>query len=494
MTQVLTKTIFLNLQLVFDDMQWSNSTALDAIYAILSDTRGSCIFFVGTYRDNEVQEDHAIFQFIDKLDVSNVPTTKISLTGLNQEDLNTMISDALCLFPRICKSLSEVIFQKTKGNPFFVLEFIQSLRDRGLLKYNPHQKRWVWNVEAIQSEEITDNVQHLLSSKLKVLSGSMQTVLKVMACFGTSTNESLISQLSETKEYSNIRDGIKCVVSDGFVEKDGEGGFKFVHDKIREAAYNLIPDSDKNQVGDLSRQYVLLVLPHLSHFCLLPYNQFHFDLGKLLYSIYKENECGMLYLIIGQINKGLIVLEKDPSLRIEIAELNVKAGNQRLDRSDFGTATSYFSVALSLLPDDHWKSMYKFCLTLYYSVAKAAYSSGNLEKAQKALQKIIDESKQLPEKLQALNLLVTVLVERDAREEAFTTSCEVLSNFGEVIPDSFDKKDAKAMVKDTSMMLGSLENIQHKIKPADQKTQYCLMFYSHLPNVSYYLKPAISKY
>ena len=86
-----------------------------------------------------------------------------------------------------------------------------------------------------------------------------------MACFGTSTNESLISQLSDTKEYSNMRDGIKCVVSDGFVEKDGEGGFKFVHDKIREAAYNLIPDSDKNQVGDLSRQYVLLVLQHLSY-------------------------------------------------------------------------------------------------------------------------------------------------------------------------------------------------------------------------------------
>lgn len=186
------RRIFLNLQLVFDDMQWSNSTALDAVYAILSDTRGSCIFFVGTYRDNEVQEDHAIFQFIDKLDVSNVPTTKISLTGLNQEDLNTMISDALCLYPRICRSLSDVIFQKTKGNPFFVLEFIQSLRDRGLLKYNPHQKRWVWNAEAIQSEEITDNVQHLLSSKLKGLSGSMQTVLKVMACFGTSTMSHLL--------------------------------------------------------------------------------------------------------------------------------------------------------------------------------------------------------------------------------------------------------------------------------------------------------------
>eukprot|EP00957_Ditylum_brightwellii_P106458 8121375-Ditylum_brightwellii.AAC.1 len=100
----------------------------------------SCMFFVGTYRDNEVQIDHDIFGLLERLEISNVRTTKVSLTGLDQEDLNTMISDALCLYPRICKSLSDILFQKTKGNPFFVLEFMQSLKSHGLLQYNIHQK------------------------------------------------------------------------------------------------------------------------------------------------------------------------------------------------------------------------------------------------------------------------------------------------------------------------------------------------------------------
>src|SRR6056300_388305 len=181
---------------------------------------GSCMFFVGTYRDNEVQVEHAVFDLMEKLDISNVRTTKVSLTGLGREDLNTMISDALCLYPRICKSLSNMVYQKTKGNPFFVLEFMQSLLSRGLLQYNFHQKRWVWNEDIIRAEGITDNVLHLLASKMNG-SDDVQILLKVMACCGTSTGQSVIRCLSESTEYPGLQDGLDKAVSDGFIEKDG---------------------------------------------------------------------------------------------------------------------------------------------------------------------------------------------------------------------------------------------------------------------------------
>ncbi len=229
-------------------MQWADSTALDAIHTILSDTMGSCMFFVGTYRDNEVQIGHPVFDLMQKLEISNVRTTKVSLAGLNQEDLNTMISDALCLYPRICRSLSDILFQKTKGNPFFLLEFMQSLKSRGLLQYNSHQKRWVWNEDIIRAEDITDHVLHLLSSKMNSLSDDVQKVLKVMACFGSSTNETVIGYLIESAEYAGVRNGLEGALSDGFIVKDGEGRLQFVHDKVREAAYSLIPDNNKKEV------------------------------------------------------------------------------------------------------------------------------------------------------------------------------------------------------------------------------------------------------
>ncbi len=206
------------------------------------------MFFVGTYRDNEVQVGHAIFDLMENLEISNVPTSKVALTGLDKENLNEMISDALCLYPRITKSLSDIVFQKTKGSPFFVLEFMQSLQSRGLLLYSSLQKRWFWSEDDILAEQITDNVLHLLSSKMSRLSKDKQLLLKVVACFGTSTNESVIGYLSDSTEYSGLQRGLEGAISDGYVHLDAEGKFNFVHDKVREAAYNLIPDSDKKQV------------------------------------------------------------------------------------------------------------------------------------------------------------------------------------------------------------------------------------------------------
>jgi predicted ATPase len=236
--------------LFLDDLQWCDKSALTVVESLLCDATGSaCLFFVGTYRSNEVAGDHEILCLAQRLKSFGVPTTMLSLEGLNPKDLNIMVSDALCVFPRISEPLSDIIYQKTKGNPFFVLAFMQSLVDTGLLEYSINTKRWVWDEDELSSMDVTGNVIYLLSSKMSGLSTSIQSALKIAACFGIKIKQSVVATLGADPEHSDIREKLEQVVKEGFMFKIGTSGFKFVHDKVREAAYSLISDEDKDQVS-----------------------------------------------------------------------------------------------------------------------------------------------------------------------------------------------------------------------------------------------------
>ena len=242
--------------LFLDDLQWCDKSALTVVESLFCNAIGSaCIFFVGTYRSNEVADNHEILCLAQRLKSFGVPTTMMSLEGLNPKDLNTMISDALCVFPRISEPLSDIIYQKTKGNPFFVLAFLSSLVDRVLLEYSVSMRRWVWDEDDISSMDITGNVLYLLSSKMSGLSTSTQSALKIAACFGIKIKQSVVAALGIDPEHSDISDRLEHVVKEGFMVKIGTSDFKFVHDKVREAAYSLILEQDKDKVSRVVERF-----------------------------------------------------------------------------------------------------------------------------------------------------------------------------------------------------------------------------------------------
>ena len=94
--------------------------------------------------------------------------------------VNNMIADAMGLFPRLCSDLSDIVFQKTKGNPFFVLELLRSLCEGGLLLYDVCQRRWTWDERAIRSLDVSNNVLFLLAQKMASLSEETLSTLKVL--------------------------------------------------------------------------------------------------------------------------------------------------------------------------------------------------------------------------------------------------------------------------------------------------------------------------
>ncbi|KAL7517934.1 hypothetical protein ACHAWX_002807 [Stephanocyclus meneghinianus] len=444
--------------LFLDDLQWADPMSLKLVQSVISDVKGyNCVLFVGGFRENEVEHGHVLLEFFDTLSSSEVIPSMLSLNGIGPDDVNSMISDTLGIFPRLCKGLSDVVFRKTNGNPFFTLEFLRSLIDRDLVRYSLRSMSWMWDLNQISAENITDNVLHLLTRKMNVLSESNQTALKVVSCFGSSISAAIVRKLSSTSQYSSLQRTLdETLVEEGFMDRD-ETSYRFVHDTVREAAYGLIVDKE----------------------------QFHFDLGIAL-----QSAGGDIIATANQINRGPPSLLQEDSRRISIVNLNFEASMQPMHCSDFTAAYSYLKTAVALLPNDSWATHYDLTLKCLSGLARAAYSCGMAERAKTICEEIIDHGKCLEDTLETYSLLVSMMcLARNDLLVAFKTCLKVLNLLGEAIPD--DVVDTSSTVAKAKMLFQNKQNedLLAMIDDTTSRNTSIMEFYSQLITVSFFVKP-----
>ena len=130
-----------------DDLQWADRMSLGVMQAIISGLNGAeGLLFVGSYRINDVENgQHDFCEVLSKL---NARFTVVGLHCIDEQSVNLMISGILGIVPRLCQSLSSIVCRKTKGNPFFVQQFLRTLVDKDLLIYSLREKRWIWDVDS----------------------------------------------------------------------------------------------------------------------------------------------------------------------------------------------------------------------------------------------------------------------------------------------------------------------------------------------------------
>ncbi|MDJ0715363.1 MAG: AAA family ATPase [Prochloraceae cyanobacterium] len=417
------------LTIFLDDLQWIDSASLSLMQLIVTSSDIEYLFLIGAYRDNEVNSVHPLMLAIDEIEKAGTLVERISLSPLELSHLTDLITDSLRCERDRAKPLAELLLAKTEGNPFFTNKFLYSLYKDNLLYFDYKDKIWQWDLEEIKAKNITDNVVELLSLEIKKLNSETQQILQLAACMG---NQFEITTLAIVAEYeiqktalllrealeiglvyplSNAYKSIELEVSHN--ENQGKIEYKFVHDRIQEAAYSLIPEPKKTSI--------------------------HLQIGRLLLKStnLKEQE-EKIFDIVNHLNIGRDLIIKETHC-YELAHLNLIAGQKARDSSAFSTALNYFNIGLKLLASNSWQSEYDLTLTLHTKTAEAAYLSGQFEQQFEFSELILKRANSLLDRVKAYEIKILASIAQARPVDAVHIALKVLRLLGFNFPNKPSK-------------------------------------------------------
>ena len=227
------------LALFLDDLQWLDAATLDLLEDLLTRSELKHLMLIGAYRDNEVDAVHPLMRKLQAIRSTGAEVKEITLGPLNSEHLEQLLADAIRCAPERSAPLAQLVQEKTGGNPFFAIQFISSLAEEKMLVFDHDGAGWSWDLDRIHAKGYTDNVVDLMITKLIRLPAETQTALQQMACLGNIAEVATLSTVLEAT-HGQADAALWEGVRQGFVERL-DGSYKFIHNRVQEAAYSLIP-------------------------------------------------------------------------------------------------------------------------------------------------------------------------------------------------------------------------------------------------------------
>ncbi|MBV9286501.1 MAG: AAA family ATPase, partial [Hyphomicrobiales bacterium] len=390
------------LALFLDDLQWLDTATLDLLEDLLSRSDLRNLLLIGAYRDNEVTGSHPLMRKLDAIKTAGGTVNEITLGPLAREDIGQLIADTVRCGLEPIAPLTQLVHEKTGGNPFFAIQFISSLANERLLVFDHDAAVWSCDLGRIHAKGYTDNVVDLIVGKLARLSLDTQNALRQLACLGNVADVAILSIVLGTPE-EQVHAALWEAVRQQLVERL-EGSYKFVHDRVQEAAYALIPETSRAEA--------------------------HLTIGRLLAADTPPEKRGeRIFEIVNQLNRGApLITSRDE--REHLADLNLVAGKRAKASSAYASALAYLTAGAALLPADAWEHRQELAFELELHPADCEVCTGALQAAEERLASLATRAVGAIQRCVVAQRRVDVYTMLGAGERAVTVALECLRHVG----------------------------------------------------------------
>ena len=426
------------LVLFLDDLQWADRPTLNLLRILVTENAIGHLLVIGCYRDNEVDDSHPFVLTLRAIEeqraiAAMTALEDIHLQGLDLDTLSELVGDCVHSSARVARPLAELIHGKTLGNPFFVNQFLRTLHRDGLIRFGTGA--WTWNVKEIESRDITDNVVELMTGKIEKLSARTQEALRLAAAIGNVFELAVLAGTDGTSVgeaadalWEALGEGYVVPLDDGYRlvgiatgetgaledeaiaagQEDFNPRYRFLHDRVQQAAYSLIPAADREET--------------------------HLRIGRAMLALTPDEEVDdTIFNIVDQLEHGIALVTADDE-RLALARLFLRAGEKARLASAHEPAIKYFEAGRTLLGDTLWTSAYAVGQPLMFQLSGSRYLAAEFDAAELLFDELVANSRTDLEKAQVYRLKLSLYQSRGLFKETVEIAYAGLAHLGVNLP------------------------------------------------------------
>ena len=414
------------LTIFIDDLQWVDAGSLKLIQLLMADRQRGYLLLLGAYRDNEVSPTHPLMLAISELEKSGAQLQTLTLEPLSQKDLGRLTADTLSCAQAVALPLTELVYGKTKGNPFFSTQFLKGLHEDGWIVFNRDVGYWECDLTKVRELALSNDVVEFMAARLDKLPPQTCEVLKLAACISNRFELDILAAAGDLS-WEEAAGALWPALQEGFIlpinntykffqETIGEAktvltdvrvNYQFLHDRVQQAAYSLIPQGQKQVT--------------------------HYRIGNRLLAYLEPAEREeKIFDIVNQINIGREEIVEGEEKQ-QLLELNWRAAQKAKIATAYEAAKMYFQIAIELLPQEAWEILYERTFALYFGLAEVQLMSVDIDSFEKTIATLLEHAHSALDNARVYVLKVNQYSLQGSYTEAIEVTLTALQRLGTAI-------------------------------------------------------------
>lgn len=421
-----------SLVITLDDLQWADPASLQLLQVLIQDPSNRYLFIVGTYRLLEIHEGHVLEElFFGNLRKTGIAASFINVEALGLPNVIQYVADVLHADPSRIKPLAEAVYQKTGGNPFYVKQMLQFFYEEKLLYFNSDEMRWDWHMDAVKEREGFPDVISLIARRFAALPEETRQMLRFASCFGHSFDIRMLSELYEQETEVTEQDLLPAL-GEGLILAE-QHTYTFLHDRVRKAAYDLIPDEEKKNV--------------------------HLKIGRLLLRFFDSDATDdHLFEVVHHLN-GCSELITDRAEIDQLARLNLRAGRKAKASAAYVSALELLKKGAQLIEMEGWSRHDALYFSLMLESSECQYFCGYFEQAEAVLEQLLLHTKHPTDRSRIYVIQITMYAFQKREGKACEIAVKAMAEMGLTISPKSSRLAMLTEIAKTQLQLATKRDL-----------------------------------